>query len=225
METFSKYLKNDIVLIQEFMDANIHAGKPMTGPHIYEGVKAKLSSEINELTFKSSLSANVKEGNITGFKGVRGRYGGYVKTTGDEVQDEEDLDSQTDCTDEPDSTPKQSEKDNDKFIVMITNSFRIIHMDKRNFCVQNLKSNLWHTESYNSNLLEAVKAAEKLVTKYKLRQYPGEYSLKDMKAFLEEMKSDIFNEITVKIGELNLSAQQLPEVEIDEPVDEQEEVA
>lgn len=176
-----KYIEADLPAIQAFMEANIGDGRKMTAAAIYEAVKDDLTSDVNENTFKSSLSANVKAGNIKGFEGKR--KVGYVKIGDDEVASTTKNRAEVEAEEAP------------RFGIQITKSIRVILADRYNFTRQKFTSAGWTNQTYYSTLGEALRSTTQYLIEEKLRTKDQVTDIKDVASILHQVESSIMGEL------------------------------
>lgn len=177
-----KYLTAELVVIQKFMDENIGDGRKMTGADIFQGVKSQLSKEFSENTFKTSLSANVKAGNIKGFEGRR--RVGYVKI-GDEIE------SST-------RPPEPEDNETDKFVIQITKSTRVVLLDRHNYAYQKFSGSMWVSKKYNSNLGKLLKSVTNEIINTTLATSNRRVNLSEAKDAFAQLEAVILGELIVR---------------------------
>lgn len=176
-----KYLASDISVVQKFMDDNIGGGKKMTGAQIYEAIKDSLSTEIKENVFKSSLSANVKAGNIKGFEGRR--RVGYVK-----LGDEEAVHTKMPSDSDPDEETVH-------FTIQLTKTMRISLLDKRNYALQTFSGGNWISQKYNNHLGDMLKTATKYLINHHMLKDNRKTDLKGAQQAFKELETRILGEL------------------------------
>ncbi len=90
-----KIKDEDLSLITQTLNSVLAKKDRVTASDIFDSIGEKLNSKLPKTTFQQSLSANIREGRISGFHSKKGRFGGIFKGDAAEVQIEEDVEEET----------------------------------------------------------------------------------------------------------------------------------
>lgn len=156
--------------IQAFMDKNIttYEGR-MSGPAIYEAMGDAVG-DVTKQDFQLGLSISIRNGLITGFRGIRGRNGGYCPT---------------------DSEDDGGGGNSDGRIVLGNGA--VMTFDPLNWCLEGIGP-----KRYWSSFPVAIKQATKLLVENEIKLLiKGEVSIDDLVELVAKAEENIAKRLEV----------------------------
>jgi hypothetical protein len=153
--TQAGHLEPYIETVQKFVDENITEGVAMPAKAVYEGLASQV--QLSEKDFVASFRTNVKCGRISGI--VSAHRWGYRRIGGGRITHAYNSDNgQLEARPEPEPKSDAQSADPVKTVVYLTDSYRLVDLDRYQWVLQKRSGDSWQNRSYWSDLACAFKS-------------------------------------------------------------------